>query len=137
MARMKIDFYSVSGGYGFCEDGETRVFFNSLAFKGMGQDDPLPITGEEVEVTDMKEVQGKSQKSNSVVRLKKPGTGTGEVVSFNSKAGWGFIISDQREMVFLHKSDLFGEWVPVIGTRLSFFKGEKKGRIRACYVTKA
>ncbi len=137
MARMRIDFYSVSKGYGFCEDGENRVYFNSLAFRGMGQEGPLPITGEVVEVTELKNVEGKSQKSNSVVRVNEPEKGSGEVMSFNSKAGWGFILSDRKEIVFLHKSDLKGEWTPVIGTRLNFYRGEKKGRVRACYVTRA
>ena len=50
MTEMRIDLYSVSHGYGFCQQADLRVFFRIEDFSRESPSDPLPICGERVMV---------------------------------------------------------------------------------------
>lgn len=129
---MVVDLYSIDHGYGFCQHAGQRVFFRVEDFFRDSPDDPLPICGERVGVDRL--VQGeRSPRAASLVRLTKPNRIVGRVKSFDSGKGWGFI--DHRgDAFFLHRSDLMVPFVPIIGSRVTFYAGERRGKPRACYI---
>lgn len=68
-----------------------------------------------------------------ICRLDHPLRCEGVVLSFDSKRGWGFVKSGNRDRVFLHRSDCHAGWLPNIGEKVAFYLGYKNGRGRACW----
>lgn len=139
MPTMRVDLYSMVNGYGFCqpvgEGGITdRVYFRVEDFVRLHPGEPLPIAGELVEVPDVVP-GGRSPRAASVQRKQPPTRLQGTVKSFDPVKGWGFI-ERGPDLYFLHRSDLVEPFTPVIGSMLDFYAGEKKGRPRACYVSR-
>jgi cold shock CspA family protein len=139
MPTMRVDLYSMVNGYGFCDPVEDdpshgRVYFRVEDFVRLSVDEPLPIAGELVEVVEVLS-GGKSPRAASVQRLKPPQQMQGTVKSFDAAKGWGFI-ERGSETYFLHRSDLVVAFTPVIGSTVGFYAGTKKGRPRACYVSR-
>ena len=89
---------------------------------------PLPICGEEVHIEE------RFPRLTEVRRSTKPVIEEGFVASFDSVKGWGFVGDSQGERLFLHKVDIEGGGIPVIGVRVRFFRGYSRGRARACWV---
>jgi cold shock CspA family protein len=135
---MRVDLYSMVNGYGFCnpvDDGVgSRVYFRVEDFVRLAPGEPLPISGEVVEVPEIL-AGGKSPRASSVRRTAAPTHLRGTVKSFDSTKGWGFI-ERGPDTFFLHRSDLIATFTPVIGTSVEFYAGSKKGRPRACYVSR-
>lgn len=137
MPTMRVDLYSMVNGYGFCdpvEEGSERVYFRVEDFVRLEAGEPLPIAGELVEVGDVA-TGGRSPRATSVHRLVAPQRVQGSVKSFDPVKGWGFI-ERGADLYFLHRSDLVDPFTPVIGTTVEFYVGRKKGRPRACYVSR-
>ena len=139
MPTMRVDLYSMVNGYGFCQpvddaEADTRVYFRVEDFVRLDPNEPLPITGELVEVPDVIS-GGRSPRASSVQRVSSPKRLQGTVKSFDSVKGWGFI-ERGPDLFFLHRSDLVETFTPVIGTTVEFYAGRKKGRPRACYVSR-
>jgi len=138
MPTMRVDLYSMVNGYGFCnpiDDGsDTRVYFRVEDFVRLQPGEPLPISGELVEVPEIID-GGKSPRASSVQRIVSPKRLQGIVKSFDSTKGWGFV-EHGPDVFFLHRSDLVDTFTPVIGSTVEFYAGSKKGRPRACYVSR-
>ena len=139
MPTMRVDLYSMVNGYGFCRPvGEgvirDRVYFRVEDFVRLHPGEPLPIAGELVEVPDVVP-GGRSPRAASVQRKQSPTRLQGTVKSFDPVKGWGFI-ERGADLYFLHRSDLVQPFTPIIGSVLDFYVGEKKGRPRACYVSR-
>ena len=133
MYEMEIDLYSVSHGYGFCVAKGLRVFFRIEDFHRESSEEPLPICGEPVSIDRV--IGGeKSPRAASVQRLVRPQQHTGRVKSFDTHKGWGFIESGDT-VYFLHRSDLTVPFVPIIGSRVTFYAGIRRDKPRACYVS--
>ena len=139
MPTMRVDLYSMVNGYGFCRpvgEGEIRdrVYFRVEDFVRLHPGEPLPIAGELVEVPDVVP-GGRSPRAASVQRKQSPTRLQGTVKPFDPVKGWGFI-ERGADLYFLHRSDLVEPFTPIIGSVLDFYVGEKKGRPRACYVSR-
>ena len=135
MTEMRIDLYSVSHGYGFCQQADLRVFFRIEDFSRESPSGPLPICGERVMVERL--VQGaKSPQAASLHRMTQPQRLRGRVKSFDSNKGWGFI-EHGGDLYFLHRSDQSVAFLPIIGSDVTFYKGVRRGKPRACYVLPA
>jgi len=133
VVNMVVDLYAVDHGYGFCVNETERYFFRVEDFGRGGVEAPLPICGERVVVGRI--VQGgKSPQAMSICRLDTPTKLVGQVKSFDSGKGWGFVEHDNRNY-FLHKSDLTTPFTPIIGSHITFYAGMRRGKPRACYVT--
>lgn len=133
MQRMTVDLYAVNQGYGFCQDRDQRYFFRVEDFRRLSADGPLPICGELVSVEAVSH-SGKSPRAKGLRRLVEPRLLLGQVRSFDSNKGWGFVSFDGEDY-FLHRSDLTAPFVPVIGSLVQFYAGVRRGKRRACYVT--
>jgi cold shock CspA family protein len=130
---VRVDFYTLSDGYGFCVEGDLRAHFRIEDFVRENAADPLPICGELVEAEIVERGDGR-YRAVSLRRLTRPQRLWGRVKSFDGNKGWGFITSG-GETYYLHRSDLIAPFFPVVGLEVTFFPGEKNGRSRACYVT--
>ena len=139
MAALRVDLYSMVNGYGFCvpldTGSSTRVYFRVEDFVRLGPGEPLPITGEQVEIPELIPGEGKSLRASAVLRTSTPPRLQGTVKSFDAVKGWGFVECGP-EVYFLHRSDLVVVFTPVIGSEVTFYGGTKKGRPRACYVSR-
>lgn len=126
--------FSPEGLYGFClsQEGE-EVFFHAQDFHRSTPGEPPPILGEEVEVGSLIMNQGNRAKASLVKRPRPPELLSGLLRSFDSRRGWGFVELEDTRNVFLHMSDRAEDWMPVIGTRISFYLGVKNGKTRACW----
>ena len=131
--ELVVEFYSVERGYGFLSDGVSRFYFRAEDFLLESQDDPPPITGEPVEVEDTKEgkARGIRRKSQPVVRH-------GVVESFDPQKGWGFIreFESNGKRLFLHRSEMQQNWMPIKGTAVEYYEGQSRERPRACHIKK-
>ncbi len=133
---MFVQMFSISHGYGFCScDEYSKVFFRVEDFHKQDHTEPQPILGEKVLVSQIKEV-GRNPKSFSVKRLQTPILVEAEVQSFDSVKGWGFA-SCYLGTYFIHKSEFVDSFIPVIGSKVSFYSGKKKGKNRGCYITRS
>lgn len=134
MSTLLVEVYSPSGGYGFCVGKSRRVYFAADAFVRPTADPP-PIAGERVEVHGIRTSSdpAKADKARQVVRLDPPMKVTGQVRSFDHRAGWGFAESSDGKRYFLHRSDMVQPWLPAAGDRVEFFAGVRNNRPRACY----
>lgn len=137
MHEMEVDFYSVSHGYGFCTGkGVPRTFFRVEDFLRFDPSEPLPLAGEPVIVDRLIDAgPSKSPRANTVQRVDAPVRLVGQVKSFDADKGWGFI-DHEGEAYFLHRSDLVEPFLPVKGTDIAFYVGQRKGKPRACYVSR-
>lgn len=133
---MRISMYSPDRGYGFVTDEEsTTVFFSAAAFERLKPGGPPPVLGEMVEVSGI-ELTGKTHpRAKRVMRRAKPAILGGIVKRFDAKGGWGFVIGDDGEEYFLHRSDIASTAMPVIGGRAVFYPCKRQGKSRACHVT--
>src|SRR5687768_12853104 len=126
--------FSPTGLFGFCVNPEAgEVFFHAQDFHRLSAGEPPPILGEIVEIGVPVEGKGNRPKVSQVRRIHLPVLLEGPLRSFDSDRGWGFIQLEDGRNVFLHKSDRAVEWMPVIGTRISFYLGSKNGKDRACW----
>lgn len=124
---MRVDFYSTNEGYGFLVGEKGRVYFRGEDFFRDNEKDPMPISGEEVEI-----------KEGVIRRTKTPQPKIGVVESFDSQKGWGFIREyGKSEKVFLHRSEMIGTWVPIKGKRVKYYVGSKDSKPRACYIERS
>ena len=133
MIEMSIDLYAVDHGYGFCQDDGLRCFFRIEDFRRLSPDGPLPICGEPVSVESVVD-GGKSPRASALYRQRHPQLLRGQVKSFDSNKGWGFV-THGGETYFLHKSDLTTPFTPIIGSYVQFYAGVRRKRKRACYVS--
>jgi len=131
---MLVEVYSPSGGYGFCVGGGNRAYFAADAFVRPTADPP-PIAGERVEVRGIRASSdpAKADKARQVVRLDPPMKVTGQVRSFDHRAGWGFAESRDGKQYFLHRSDMVQPWLPAAGDGVEFYAGLRNNKPRACY----
>ena len=130
---MVVSMYTRTREYGFCTtSGGVQVYFHADVFHRISPQEPPPIAGEAVQV----QVSGNAErpKAIKVLRANPPCSLVGEVKSFDSGKGWGFI-QHESESYFLHRSEMEGSWVPVRGSRVSFYPGLKDGQPRACHVS--
>ena len=133
---MRISMYSPDRGYGFVTDGGTTVFFSATAFERLKPGGPPPVLGELVEVLGIELKEGKTHpRAKRVMRRAKPSILGGIVKRFDAKGGWGFVIGDDGEEYFLHRSDIASTTMPVIGGRAIFYPCKRQGKSRACHVT--
>lgn len=131
--------FSSEGLYGFCKDPESEgdeVFFHAQDFHRMEPGGPLPIIGEPVEIENVTNGDGRRPRAGRVLRAQPPKLVTGVIHSFDSDKGWGFVNWDGGQ-AFFHMSDRAEEWMPVIGSAITFFVGYKSGRPRACWARPA
>ena len=130
---MVVCMYTRTREYGFCAPPAGKeVYFHADVFHRLQPQGPPPIIGERVLVS---VVDGKRRPKALVVqRQERPSRLEGEVSSFDPGKGWGFI-SAGGNVYFLHRSEMEGSWLPVRGSRVSFYPGAKDGQARACHVT--
>lgn len=134
---MKVDFYSTESGYGFLSEGQTRLYFRGEDFLRVETWEPMPITGEEVIIERVEPREKGSDVARGVRRISTPIQRVGIVESFDNTKGWGFLKSGlDGSKVFLHRSEMEGDWVPIKGSAVKFYEGFKGSRPRACYVSK-
>lgn len=129
---MVVCMYTRTREYGFCASpsGE-QVYFHADVFHRLQPQGPPPIIGERVLVA---VVEGKKRPKAQIVRRQDLSERKrGEVTSFDPGKGWGFLDSEGTGY-FLHRSEMEGSWLPVRGTRVSFYAGDKEGQARACHV---
>ncbi len=136
---MRVALYSPDRMYGFAEGEGQRVFFHVESFVyGKWQSveqPPPPIIGEEVLVEfGEKTDPDKAPRATSVERTSPPLFLRGVVESFNVVKGWGFAKGTDGDSYFLHRSEVMEGKVPLPGQEVTFYRGYKKGRPRACYV---
>jgi len=131
--RFLVSAFSQKDLFGFVidEDG-SEFFFHAQDFHRKNPGGPLPIVGEEVEIEGIVE-GGKRPRASIVTRQTTPVPLEGIVASFDSNKGWGFVDYGVSDKAFFHMSDRAVEWMPVIGSRIIFFKGYKSGRARVCW----
>ena len=132
MLRMTVDFYAATQGYGFCGDQNQRLFFRVEDFQRLSTEGPLPICGELASVEFVSRSE-KSLRAKGLRRLVEPRLLQGQVRSFDSNKGWGFVTHDGDDY-FLHRSDLTVQFTPIIGSFVKFYAGIRRGRRRACYI---
>ena len=123
--------YLAEKHYGFItsEDG-SEVFFHQSVFQP-GDDGPPPITGESVEYS-----LGEGTRASGVVRLTTPTSHVGTVTSYDPVKGYGFINTTSGQY-YLHKSEVLGGVIPVVGARVDFFVTDNASpgkSPRACFV---
>jgi len=127
--------FSTKGHYGFCQSPEVEgleVFFHAQDFHRTNPGEPLPIVGEEVQVGEITDGQGRRPRTNRVLRVHSPKLLEGTVVSFDSQKGWGFVDWEGGQ-AFFHMSDREIDWMPVIGSQVYFYLGYKGARERVCW----
>lgn len=124
----RVERFSVASFRGVCvlESGQRRSF-HGRDFVRISPGGPPPICGEEVLI------QEETPRLSVVQRVHKPVGGEGVVSSFDSLKGWGFIDSAE-EKLFVHKDDIEGGRIPIIGAEVRFYRGYRRGRARACWV---
>ena len=141
-ARMRVEMYSPGKLYGFCEAVGLRVFFHQEAFQAGrwpnldNELGPPPILGEEVDVEypSSEPDSSKAPRASSVVRVEAPIQVVGVVDTFHADNGWGFANGDDGESYYLHRSEVEDGRLPMVGQQVTFFRGHKNGRPRACFV---
>jgi cold shock CspA family protein len=134
---VKVDFYSTKSGYGFLQDEGTRLYFRGEDFMRLDPSEPMPIKGEKVSVGEVEPRQKGSETAKQVRRVEVPRLKSGTVESFDTEKGWGFIRAENcGDKVFLHRSEIEGEWVPIKGCSVKFYEGFSGNRARACYVSR-
>lgn len=127
--------FSATGHYGFCQserDPGEEVFFHAQDFHRLQAGGPPPILGERVQLGEIQVGEGRRPRTNRVLRVEPPQLVTGSIHSFDSNKGWGFV-SWKKGQAFLHMSDRAEDWMPVIGSPITFYVGYKSGRVRACW----
>jgi cold shock CspA family protein len=130
---MRVVMYSASKLYGFVGGEAGQVFFHLESFH---PGNPPPICGEEVMVEFIPKEVGaeRAPRASKVERISTPEYLHGVVDSFNEQRGWGFIQSDGGESFYLHRSEVLDGRLPLAGRRVSFYRGFRENRPRACYV---
>lgn len=139
---MRVVMYSAARLYGFAspEGSEEEVFFHLESFHHgeftTTEPGPPPIVGEMVEVEYIPGSGrgGGAPRASRVVRAEPPEALVGTVESFDERKGWGFIKADNGQDFYLHRSEVEGGRLPLPGRRVSFFRGFRQGRPRACHV---
>lgn len=136
---MQIVLYAPDKMYGFAEGEGHKVFFHVECFVfgrwSTLDQPPPPILGEEV-VVEHEGVgdTGKAPRASLVTRVNHPLLLRGEVDTFNAEKGWGFAKGCDGDSYFLHRSEVVDNKIPLPGQPVTFYRGFKNGRPRACYV---
>jgi len=131
-----VEMFSISQGYGFCSgSGYSKVFFRVEDFHKLHYSEPQPVLGERVLASQIKEV-GKNPKAFEVKRVQAPILLEATVQSFDAVKGWGFA-NCYLGTYFIHKSDFIDSFVPIIGGKVAFYSGKKKGKNRGCYIIRS
>jgi cold shock CspA family protein len=129
-----VSMFSPTRLYGFCASPDGKeLAFHASAFHRLKPGGPGPISGEPVEVGEIRQGD-KGPFVDRVSRLVEPVRNVGTIKSYDATKGWGFVQSGGGDPIFLHSSDLNEPWLPVIGTHVQFYEGRKRGRKRACWV---
>jgi cold shock CspA family protein len=132
-----ISLFNPSGMYGFAANPEgDEVFFHAQSFHRLEPGEPLPILGEQVEVTSIEHPPGNRPRAGKVLRLARPSLQAGQVKSFDSHKKWGFVEHGPNQ-VFLHLSECMMGWFPVVGAEVEFYLGSRKNKPRACWARPA
>lgn len=126
-----VSAYEPVRHYGYCQRPDEQVYFHGRDFYRLTPGSPPPVLGEGVEIELNPQESGIAKK---VIRITEPLSEEGKVLSYDSKKGWGFLRAPDGETVFLHVLDLTPGWIPIIGTRVRYYRGYKRGRARACWV---
>lgn len=132
--RMQVTKYVPDGLYGFLSDSsQSDVFFHLSAFDPgayVGDAPVPPIVGEVLEVTI------RDGKVAQCERVDAPTGIAGVVDWFAEDKGYGFIIGDDGESYYLHRTEVLDGRLPLKGRRVSFYITEQnKTPKRACYVS--
>jgi len=140
VALMRVCKYLPSRLYGFVvDDAGTEVFFHLGVFQpgDNAQVAPAPpILGErvEVEIDEESRSEKKAPRAKRVTRTTPPQELNGKVESFDPSRGFGFIVGDDGETYHLHMSEVLGGKIPLNQKKVSFYKGLRIGKLRACHV---
>ena len=136
---MKVRKYIPNKYYGFLIDSNNReAFFHTSVFEaGAAEDSPPPVPNEEVLVTINFDSNSKDkvQKASRVRRLQPPWHLEGVVSFFNAEKGYGFIETDDKITYYLHRSEVLGGTLPLVGRKCSFYTSQKIRGARASYIT--
>ena len=146
--HMRVVKYIPDRFYGFCADANgMEIFFHLGAFNGntSHQVKPVgvavatpvpPVLGEEVsvEMDDSGAQVGQAPRAHRVMRLHRRVEMSGTVLTYDARRGFGFVGGDDGVDYHLHNSEVLDGALPVIGSRLNFFPGVRRGRPRACHV---
>lgn len=136
--RLRIAKFFPSKLYGFVAlpTGE-EAFFHAGGFSPGKWEEPLPIPGEEVELTSEVEYRkGRSApRISSLVRVQAPTLLRGIVESFNPEKGWGFALGEDQVSYYIHRSEFVETAkIPHPGGQVRFYAGFKNSKARACYI---
>ena len=124
--------YSPKNHFGWCSTEAGEVFFHARGFLKLRPSEPGPVYGEPVVLEVQQGERG--LRSNKVSRTAAQALLEGNVKSYDSTKGWGFLRQVGSDDIFFHKGDFSFPWVPVIGSAVTFYLGESKGKPRACWV---
>lgn len=135
----RVTMYAPEKMYGFAKDpkGPEEVFFHLGEFRWLGTSGtPPPVVGEwvECEYDPTKPKRGSAVRARRVSRMSQPPEVEGVVLTFDSQRGYGFIKADDGTEYYLHRSEVEDNILPVVGERVRFYGGFKKGKPRACYI---
>lgn len=136
---MRVCKYLPEKLYGFVSDDDGHeIFFHLGAFHpGDSTYDtpPPPILGEPVEVEiDENSQDGKAPRAKRVIRLTQPEKIKGVVESFDPARGYGFITGEDGVSYHLHMSEVLDGKLPLHQRKVTFYKGTRMGKPRACFV---
>lgn len=156
--RLQVLKYIPEHLYGFVGNAQGQAFFHLGNFdpgphpagKGCGRcsqkPEPCtipeapspPVLGEyvdvDIDVPLVQEGQGRAPKANRVTRVQAPKFVTARVDTFDHQSGYGFAQGNDGVAYHLHRSEVLGGRVPVVGQIVSFLAGERRGKPRACHV---
>jgi len=140
--------------YGFCQSKAGEFFFHLSSFQ-LGEDvgvcrcttcpgepwcqvdthPPPPILGELVTATGVM-VRGETgaPRAIKVARLETPHMLTGVVEIFLTQKRYGFIRGSDGVEYHLHDSEVLDGRLPLKGSKVTFFPGQREDRPRACHV---
>jgi len=156
--RMRIYRYLPERMYGFAilEDTGQQVFFHLGSFDpgsewktpsycsscpipdcSWAKTAPPPVAGEEVDVqVDLSEIrEGTSApRASRVIRVNIQTPIKGKMKTFDNQRGYGFFEEDNGISHYVHKSDIIGDRIPILGQVGMFFSGQRDRKTRACHV---
>lgn len=114
---------------------EQIVFCDSCPGCLVTTDPPPPILGElvDVQVDITQSTEGKAPRASRVDRVAVSDLLLGTVETFDSRRGFGFMMSEGISY-HLHESEIIDGRMPLAGEQVLFYPGLREGKPRACHV---